>query len=123
MKSHWDQTLCSCTPCGACCLGTFCPCMLYGRISSKFTNPTDSDGCNSACCCYCVAQIFGFGCCLVMNKRSDVRNRYHIEGGCCGDLCAASCCHCCALVQMDNEITVRNMPVLVSPAAMAMMRP
>ena len=43
-------------------------------------------------------------CAAVLLLRSKARHRYGIEGGNCGDLCAACLCTPCANCQIANEI-------------------
>ena len=43
-----------------------------------------------------------------MLKRGEIRERYQIEGSTCGDCCAYFWCHCCILIQQDNEVKRRQ---------------
>lgn len=43
-----------------------------------------------------------------MMNRSEVRRRYRISGGCCGDCCNSFCCTCCALVQESRELELEE---------------
>jgi hypothetical protein len=42
-----------------------------------------------------------------MIKRTDIRERFGIPGSGCGDCCAAFWCHCCQVIQADNEVNSR----------------
>lgn len=44
----------------------------------------------------------------MMMQRSDLREKYNINGNCCADCCSAFCCPLCDLVQADKEATFRE---------------
>jgi hypothetical protein len=41
-------------------------------------------------------------------KRGDMRARFGIEGGGCGDCMTTWCCYCCALIQEEKESLLRT---------------
>ncbi|GLA16064.1 hypothetical protein AnigIFM62618_002625 [Aspergillus niger] len=43
-------------------------------------------------------------------KRGELRNKYGIQGSCCGDCCVSMCCGCCALIQEEKEAEIRTRP-------------
>lgn len=43
-----------------------------------------------------------------MLQRKQVRDKYRIEGGGCGDCCVSFLCPCCGLLQQANEIEERE---------------
>lgn len=68
----WNHGLCDCTGIGTCCLGLFCPCILYGktqyRISMKSrkedpTNLLGYEACNGSC--MAMAMLCGCQCELI----------------------------------------------------------
>jgi Cys-rich protein (TIGR01571 family) len=85
----------------ACCLGCWCPCVLFGQTRARLRNPqlqrSQLPCCSGGCwgyaalmgCCPCVAVFFS---CM---QRGDIRSKYHIEGDACTDCLAHWCCECC----------------------------
>ena len=47
-------------------------------------------------------------CIPIFLLRQKTRERYGIDGGSCGDACAAVCCPCCASVQIANELDTKG---------------
>jgi Cys-rich protein (TIGR01571 family) len=45
-------------------------------------------------------------------RRGEMREKYGIEGSCCGDCCTTFWCGCCALVQEEKEMELRTRPEL-----------
>ncbi|KAK5628349.1 hypothetical protein RRF57_004064 [Xylaria bambusicola] len=43
-----------------------------------------------------------------MIKRGEIRERYGIKGSGYGDCCVSFWCSCCALIQQDNEVKIRE---------------
>ena len=43
-----------------------------------------------------------------MMKRSEIRDRFGIEGSDFGDCCVAYWCTCCGLIQQDKEVIART---------------
>lgn len=43
-----------------------------------------------------------------MLKRSEIRERYNIQGSGFNDCCVSYWCPCCAIIQQDNEVKVRQ---------------
>lgn len=60
------------------------------------------------CCVFCAASCFGVHWIPMMMQRSDLREKYGIEGNCCGDCCSAFCCPVCDLVQAEKEVKFRE---------------
>ena len=48
---------------------------------------------------------------LQMSNRSGMRQRYHIDGSCCGDCCTALCCHACELTQEQRELALEEQSI------------
>jgi len=113
--NHFQHGLCSCfDSCGTCCLGFWCPCILFGHSRARLQNPQLSKEelkcCTGACCGYAtVCLLFpGFQCIFGCLQRGDVRGRYGIDGGGCTDCLTHWCCDCCALIQEDLEVQERE---------------
>jgi Cys-rich protein (TIGR01571 family) len=58
------------------------------------------------------ALWFATGCGWVyaMLKRTEIRERFGITGSIMEDCCATYWCHCCAIIQHDNEVKSRLPP-------------
>ncbi|KAI1439739.1 PLAC8-domain-containing protein [Annulohypoxylon stygium] len=105
----WQNSLCNCSPCGSCILGTFAPCLLVGRTSSRLRDPTDPspEYFNGDCIIHGGLTLIFSGWIFSMMKRTEIRERFGIPGSGCGDCCAAFWCQCCQVIQADNEINSR----------------
>lgn len=60
--------------------------------------------------CLLMCGIMHFTCCgwiYVMIKRKEIRERFGIRGGGCGDCCTTYWCPCCSLIQQDAEVKTR----------------
>ncbi len=63
---------------------------------------------NTDCMLMCGITYFtGCGWIYAMIKRSEIRERYGIEGSGTSDCCTTYWCPCCALIQHDNEVKAR----------------
>lgn len=51
-----------------------------------------------------------------MGVRGNLRNRYRIEGGGCGDCCTAWCCAPCELTQESRELELEERSMVVVKA-------
>jgi Cys-rich protein (TIGR01571 family) len=107
---EWQNGLCNCTPCDACCLSTFLPCMLYGRTASRLRHGgNDPESANGDCAVFCGVHVLtGCGFIMGMMKRTEIRERYGIKGSGCGDCCVSFWCLCCTLIQQDKEVRDRE---------------
>ncbi|KAJ7282036.1 PLAC8 family-domain-containing protein [Mycena rebaudengoi] len=117
-KREWSHGLCDC--CGACgtfCYSWWCPCIVHGKNKQRLRHLIDRgspepDGgscCSGTCWGYCCLTSFtGLGFILQMMNRGDVRSRYSIEGGGCGDCLASCCCGPCELTQTSREIELEE---------------
>lgn len=101
----FQHNLCGCcNACSTCCLGCWCPCILFGRTRARLKNPhlrRDQLPCVSgdcvgfgAVCLFCP----GFQCIFGWMNRGDIRAKYDIEGNGCTDCLAHWCCDCCVCV-------------------------
>ncbi|KAL7274875.1 hypothetical protein RUND412_002208 [Rhizina undulata] len=112
-SQEWEHGLCSCFDnMGVCCMAIWCPCILHGKTKYRLRNPT-MDGyscCNGSCMAYtvlaaCLPPFYAF---LSSSSRGEIRQKYSIAGGGCGDYCASLCCNCCVLIQNENEVVSRQ---------------
>ncbi|KAI0011571.1 PLAC8-domain-containing protein [Xylariaceae sp. FL0662B] len=107
----WQAGLCSCGPCTTCLLGWCVPCVLLGQTSERIRDPSmqDADLMNSDCLIHGALTCFtGFGWIYALLKRGEIRERFEIEGSGCNDCCVSYWCPCCALIQQDNEVKMRQ---------------
>ncbi|PHH83450.1 hypothetical protein CDD82_766 [Ophiocordyceps australis] len=110
-QQEWQASLFDCSPCSSCMLATCLPCMLYGRTASRKRDPTlqSEDMCNTDCALFTAVQCFtGCGWLFSFFKRTEIRQQYGIKGSAWGDCCATYWCHCCSLIQQDNEVRLRQ---------------
>lgn len=42
-------------------------------------------------------------------QRSDVREKFHLEGNCISDLVISWFCGCCTIIQQDKEVAYRQL--------------
>lgn len=100
---------------GTCCLGLWCPCILYGRTQYRLvrksrredpTNLLGYEACNGSCTA--MALLCGCQCLLAAIQHTRTRKTYEIEGDICTDYVRATCCICCTLIQDDREIRKRE---------------
>ncbi|KAI4861169.1 PLAC8-domain-containing protein [Hypoxylon rubiginosum] len=107
----WQADLCSCTPCTSCLLAWCLPCLLLGETSERIRDPSMKTAgmINSDCTIHGLITCFtGCGWIYGMLKRSEIRERYNIEGSGFNDCCVSYWCSCCALIQQDNEVKIRQ---------------
>ncbi|KAI0525948.1 PLAC8 family-domain-containing protein [Xylaria bambusicola] len=110
-EGEWQNGICSCGPCGSCLLAWCLPCILLGRTSERIRDPSmeTADSLNSDCLIHGAVTCFtGCGWIYAMIKRGEIRERYGIQGSGCGDCCVSFWCSCCALIQQDNEVKIRE---------------
>ncbi|OTA56520.1 PLAC8-domain-containing protein [Hypoxylon sp. EC38] len=108
---EWQASLCDCSPCTSCLLGFCLPCILLGQTSERIRDPTmqTADMMNSDCMIYTLISCFtGCGWIYALMKRDEIRKRYQIQGSSTSDCCVSYWCPCCALIQQDNEVLIRQ---------------
>ncbi|KAI0147688.1 PLAC8 family-domain-containing protein [Xylariaceae sp. FL1272] len=113
----WQAGLCDCGPCDSCLLGTCLPCILVGQTSERMRDPSGQthDSFNSDCIVFGLIHCFtGCGWIYGLLKRGEIREKYNIEGGGTSDCCTSYWCLCCALIQQDNEVKLRQKNALQS---------
>ncbi|KAJ7800970.1 PLAC8-domain-containing protein [Mycena olivaceomarginata] len=116
-KRDWSHGLCGCfESCGTFCFACFCPCIVHGKNKQRLSYLTehgqpDHDGgsyCSGSCFAHCLLSSCGLSGFLQCSNRGDTRSRYGIDGGGCGDCCAAFCCAPCDLTQVSREIELEE---------------
>jgi Cys-rich protein (TIGR01571 family) len=102
-----SESLCGCFNDGhTCCYGCCCCCCLYGQNAAKIDSHSR---CITQCCVYSFMSLLGC-CCLVHTiKRGQLREKYGLEEGVCGDCFITCCCPSCAICQEAREMKVRGM--------------
>ncbi|GLB38922.1 putative PLAC8 family protein [Lyophyllum shimeji] len=106
-----------CNDASTCFLAWCCPCVVYGQnkqrleyLQSKGQPDPEAGGCcNSDCIIHAaITGCFGAGWILQMMNRGNVRGRYSVKGGGCGDCMSSCCCAPCALTQESQEIALEE---------------
>ncbi|KAI9761856.1 MAG: hypothetical protein M4579_000796 [Chaenotheca gracillima] len=105
-ESFWD----CCSPSSTCCMGYWCPCVLFGRTYDRLEDPTlaNHSAFNMNCLGCCVIGSCGFGWVLQMMKRGDLRRKYNLDGSGLGDCIRPYCCPCCTIIQEEKEVVWRT---------------
>ncbi|KPI40519.1 Cell number regulator 10 [Cyphellophora attinorum] len=96
------------SPIGTCCLATWCPCVVYGRIKEREEGVRDPSGMNGQCALHGVLLCCGVSWILQFVNRMSMREKHGMESNGFGDCCTAFCCPCCELIQEDKEMVVRH---------------
>ncbi|KAI3337741.1 PLAC8 family-domain-containing protein [Ustulina deusta] len=110
-EGEWQTGICSCGPCSSCLLAWCLPCILLGQTSERIRDPSmqSADMLNSDCLLHAgISCLTGCGWIYAMVKRTEIRERYGIQGSGCNDCCVSFWCSCCALIQQDNEVKIRQ---------------
>ncbi|KAF3903079.1 hypothetical protein ABW21_db0202341 [Orbilia brochopaga] len=107
----WQHDTFSCfDDMGKCCLGFWCPCIMYGRIHYRLrhTNMEGHKDCNSICWSFCGLSA----CCLqwIMGtmQRSEIRHQYNLKGHGRNDCVRHFFCEPCTLIQEERETETRK---------------
>ncbi|KAJ4782576.1 Plant cadmium resistance protein [Rhynchospora pubera] len=121
--NQWSSGVCACfdDP-QSCCLGTLCPCVLYGKNAEFLGSGTASGSCTTHCLLWgllagvsCILTggvllVLMPGCtiaCCASQHRRALREKYNLPEQPCNDYCTHLCCHMCALCQENREIRRR----------------
>jgi len=117
-EREWSNGLCDYFgACGTCCLGAWCPCILFSKNKSRLQHlerdgtpePHGGEGVGADCMIYCcLTSLTGFGWVLQISPRAQIRRRYRIAGGNVGDIFVSWCCVPCALTQESREIELEE---------------
>ncbi|KAG2003028.1 hypothetical protein CC2G_003661 [Coprinopsis cinerea AmutBmut pab1-1] len=114
---EWSNGLFSCcNKPGTCFVATCFPCFTYQNVRSRYrhlnergqADPSGGSSCGSDCCIHAILLGLGLSCFLQMVNRKDIRGRYNIRGGGCGDCCTAYWCGPCELVQEAQELELEE---------------
>ncbi|KAI9092363.1 PLAC8 family-domain-containing protein [Phlyctochytrium arcticum] len=98
----WNHSIFDCTSnMGACCIGCFFPCVMYGMNKKDLSHRSS---CVGDCIMYALVASMGCGACVGGGGRTTMRARYNIRGDSCVDCLAHLCCHPCALTQERMEL-------------------
>ncbi|KAJ5088387.1 hypothetical protein N7456_012003 [Penicillium angulare] len=113
---EWNYSLFDCCSPGALCLTSCClPCLTYGKTQNRIQDPSlgNYSYLNGSCAVWGFLGLFGSQWIMQTITRGEMRQKYGIEGSCCGDCCVSLCCGCCALIQEEKEVELRTRPELV----------
>ncbi|KAF8891484.1 PLAC8 family-domain-containing protein [Gymnopilus junonius] len=115
---EWSEGLCGCCgDAGTCIVATCCPCITYSHVKRRYEHlndkgypdPEHGGGiCNSDCFVHGCLTYFGFGWVMQMSNRGNIRGRYNVKGGTCGDCCTALWCTPCELTQESRELDLEE---------------
>jgi Cys-rich protein (TIGR01571 family) len=93
-------------------LGTFCPCVVFGRIHHRLHKNGSLEGYNwlNTSCLFSAGSRFVpfLPLALFSMQRADVRRKYDLQGSCVSDILLTCCCGCCSIIQQDNEAAHRE---------------
>ncbi|KAJ3565399.1 hypothetical protein NP233_g7661 [Leucocoprinus birnbaumii] len=96
----WSNGLCDCCDApGTCLLAWCCPCIVYSKNKHRYEH-LNSKGSPD--------PDHGGGWILQFMQRGNVRSRYNIKGGGCGDCCTAFWCSPCELTQESAELELEE---------------
>ncbi|KUJ23885.1 PLAC8-domain-containing protein [Mollisia scopiformis] len=110
---EWNNGLFDCFS-GAdnlCLKATFCPCFVYGKTQHRIRDPSLAgyERFNQDCLMWCgVQSCCGLGWIFNWMARTELRNKFGINGGGCGDCMTAWCCTCCSIIQNEKEVIGRQ---------------
>ncbi|KAJ0513507.1 putative PLAC8 motif-containing protein [Helianthus annuus] len=122
----WSSGICACfDDLESCCIGTICPCYLFGKNAEYLGSNTFMGSCtthfiicgliNSCCCLLTGGLLLGFpGCfaaCYACGYRKALRTKYNLQEAPCGDFITHLCCHMCAVCQEYREIRERSVNI------------
>ncbi|KXN84006.1 Cell number regulator 11 [Leucoagaricus sp. SymC.cos] len=114
----WSNGLCDCcNEPGTCMLAWYCPCIVYAKNKHRYEHlnlngtpdpEKGGDCCSGDCMLHAVITFCGAGWILQFMQRGNVRSRYNIKGGGCGDCCAAFWCSPCESTQEYQELKLEE---------------
>ncbi|PYH81059.1 PLAC8-domain-containing protein [Aspergillus uvarum CBS 121591] len=114
-NKEWNYSLFDCCSPASLCLTSCClPCLAFGKTQARVQDPKleGYSSVNGDCMIFTFLS-FGYAQWIYQCiKRGEMRQKYGIEGSCCGDCCVTFCCSCCALVQEEKEAELRTRPDL-----------
>lgn len=111
----YETGLCDCWgDCKVCLCASFCSPCLFGRtqavLKRKGSEFPEDEYFNGACCgYYCLTYLTGIGGLIWQAlRRTEIREKYNLEGSACGDWAVSCCCCPCGLAQDDMEVRRRE---------------
>ncbi|XP_002971358.2 protein PLANT CADMIUM RESISTANCE 10 [Selaginella moellendorffii] len=136
---RWTSGICACSDdIPSCCLGLFCPCILFGRNVETLEDRPWVGPCvmhlllwgavTGLCCALTEGTALGVAAscvsCYACGYRKTLRDKYNLEDAPCGDFLTHLCCHPCAVCQEYREMkergTYSGIPVTVAPGNQVM---
>ncbi|KAK4152981.1 PLAC8 family-domain-containing protein [Chaetomidium leptoderma] len=108
---EFQEGLCDFFSGGHCFEGCCCPCIVVNKTQQLLDDPDEKtpSGCGCMGCAWCLLTTFaGMSCFVGWKQRNDMRKRYQIEGGSCGDMWKNLCCPCCSVIQQYKEVEMRR---------------
>ncbi|XP_008804995.1 cell number regulator 5 [Phoenix dactylifera] len=135
--TQWSSGICACfDDMQSCCIGTICPCFLFGKNAEFLGSGTLAGSCmthfilfglvNCLCCLFTGGILSGLPgamiACYACGYRKALRAKYNLQEAPCGDLTTHLFCHLCAICQEYREIRERSdgsTPVLKFPPVTA----
>ncbi|KAG9459213.1 hypothetical protein H6P81_003721 [Aristolochia fimbriata] len=121
--TQWSSGICACCDdMQSCCIGLFCPCVLFGKNAEFLGAESWTGPCmthfilwglvNGLCCMLTDGFLLGFPgsvvACYACGYRKSLRAKYNLQEAPCGDLTTHLCCHLCANCQEYREIRERS---------------
>ncbi|KAI9837355.1 MAG: hypothetical protein M1819_000430 [Sarea resinae] len=114
-EGGWKHSLFGCTDVPVCCIGLWCPCILYGKTQYRLSqrsakkDPTDLLGydiCNGSCTL--MALLCGCQWIPTILQHSRIRRSYKLNGNCFDDCIKSFCCGQCQLIRDELEVRDRE---------------
>ncbi|XP_068660367.1 protein PLANT CADMIUM RESISTANCE 10 isoform X2 [Aristolochia californica] len=121
--TQWSSGICACCDdMQSCCIGLFCPCVLFGKNAEFLGAESWTGPCmthfilwglvNGLCCMLTDGLLLGIPgsvvACYACGYRKSLRAKYNLQEAPCGDLTTHMCCHLCANCQEYREIRERS---------------
>jgi Cys-rich protein (TIGR01571 family) len=78
------------------CIGTFYPCVIFGRNAETLGYDNDKSCTNYCLLCICPLSC---NCFIHAPVRAEIRRRYNIDESSLTEMCLTCCCNRCALLQ------------------------
>ena len=109
-SSSWLTGFFSCfSDMESCCLGCWCPCILYGKNHEALTGGDSCGNCLGFFGMHCLPFGACFLPCLTLPKRKMIREAYDLPDGCCESYCVHFAWFLpCALCQEARELKLRG---------------
>ncbi|KAJ7954296.1 Plant cadmium resistance 2 [Quillaja saponaria] len=92
-----------CSDIETCCLGIWCPCVMFGRNAEIIDRGTSSC-CAQGTIVYLLDMFTYLGCCYTCTYRKKLRKQYGLDEDPCGDCLVHCFCGKCALCQEYREL-------------------